>query len=129
MGFFDKIKEKAKELKEENRNFGSSMKRINNRAAFYGNVNRGIKTGDFWEGSYVNIENGKGVIYGSSQDDYVFGPDDVKGSSFSGQGTVVAVGNERKPSLRFVIEFKDGKKAQMDIIVDKVDLFKASFGL
>ena len=53
MGFFDKIKETAKQLKEENRNFKSSMKRINDRKAFCGNVNRGIKKGDFWEGSYV----------------------------------------------------------------------------
>lgn len=129
MGFFDKIKETAKQLKEENRNFKSSMKRINDRKAFCGNVNRGIKKGDFWEGSYVNIENGKGVIYGSNQDDYTFDSNDIKESTFSGNGATVTLGNETMPSLRFIVEFNDGKKAQMDIIVDKVDFFKASFGM
>ena len=123
MGFLSK-------LKEQNRNFGSTMRRMNNRMELYGNVNRGIKGGDFWEGSYINIENGRGVIYGSNQDDYTFGPGDIKNSTFSGQeGSLVALGSERHRSLRFVLEFKDGKTAQMDIIVGKVDLFRASFGL
>ncbi len=129
MGFFDKVKDAAKQIKEENKNFGSTMKRMNNRNAFYGNVNRGIKNGDFWEGSYVNIEGSNGVIYGSAQDDYTFAPGDVKNCTFSGKGPDIAVGNEKKPSMRFILEFADGKKAQADIIFDKVDLFKASFGL
>ena len=70
-----------------------------------------------------------GVIYGSAQDDYTFAPGDVKNCTFSGKGPDIAVGNEKKPSMRFILEFADGKKAQADIIFDKVDLFKASFGL
>ena len=70
-----------------------------------------------------------GVIYGSAQDDYTFAPGDVKNCTFSGKGPDIAVGNEKKPSMRFILEFADGKKAQADIIIDKVDLFKASFGL
>ena len=129
MGFFDKIKEKASQIKEVNKNFGSTMRRINNRAAFYGNVNRGIKNGDFFEGSYVNIEDGKGVIYSTAQDDYLFTPDDIKSFNLLGDGEPVAVGDQKALSLRYVIEFKDGKKAQADLIVLKVESFKAAFKL
>lgn len=129
MGFFDKIKEKASQIKEENKNFGSTMRRMNDRSAFYGNVNRGIKNGDFFEGSYVNIEDGKGVIYSTSQDDYFFAADDIKSFNLLGDGEPVAVGDQKALSLRYMIEFMDDKKAQADIIVLKVDAFKAAFKL
>lgn len=136
MGFMDKIKEKAnkakeaaKLLKEENRNFGTTMKRINNNLTFYGNVNRGIGEGDFWEGSYVSIEREKGVIYGSSQDDYVFGSNDIAETEFVGVGEDVAMGNLKVSSLRLNVTFKDGKKAQMDIITEKYDAFKSKFSI
>lgn len=128
MGFFDKIKEKANKIKEENKNFGSTMRRINS-PNLYGNVNRDIKNGDFFQGSYINIENGKGVIYGSAQDDYIFGDEDIKSCNYLGDGTKVAVGQNNLPSLRFMLEFKDGKKAQTDIIVKRVEAFKAAFKL
>ena len=39
-----------KKIKEENRNFGTTTKRINNRISLYGKVNVGVKDGDFWNG-------------------------------------------------------------------------------
>lgn len=126
MGLFDKIKEKASQIKEENKYFGSTMKRMNNRSSFYGNVNRGIKSGDFFEGSYVSIENGKAVIYGTAQADYVFGGEDVKNFTFEGAGSAVVVGQDKLVSKRFSVEFNDGKKAQIDIIADKSEAFKST---
>lgn len=128
MGFFDKIKGVFAKIKEENRNFGSTMARINNND-FCGNVNRGVKNGDFWEGSYISLENGKGVIYGSSQDDYVFGAEDIANFTCTGTGTDVPRNNIKLPTIRFIVEFKDGKKAQADILTDKVDAFKLSMKL
>jgi len=80
-------------------------------------------------GSYVSIENGKGVIYGSNQDDYTFGPGDIKNSTFAGPGNDIPLGNIKSPSARFIIVFNDERKAQMDIILEKVDSFKVLFGL
>ena len=125
MGLFDKLKK----IKEENKNLGQTMKRMNNAFAFYGNINRGIKDGDFWEGCYVNVEGGKGLIYGSAVDDYVFAPGDVRSFTIIGDGPTIPVGDRKLPSLRFAVEFADGKKAQADIIYNKVDAFKAAFGL
>ena len=59
---------------------------------------------------FLNIENGKGVIYGSNQDDYTFVSNDIKESTFSGNGATVTLGNETMPSLRFIVEFNDGKR-------------------
>lgn len=124
------LKDFFKKLKEENRNMGTTTARINSTANFYGNVNRRIKDGDFWNGSYVSIEAGHGVIYGSAQDDYTFAAKDIAGFELSGAGqTRISVGNAQYAALSFVITFCDGKKAYADIIVDKVDAFKAAFEL
>ncbi len=123
------LKDFFKKLKEENRNLGTTTKRINS-SNFYGNVNRGIKGGDFWEGSYVSIEGGHGVIYGSNQDDYTFTTESI--ASFergSATGLMISVGNTQLPAVRYIMSFTDGKKAQMDIIANKLDSFKMSFGL
>lgn len=136
MGFFDKVKEKAQQIKEENRNFGKTTARINNLSTLYGRINapdsivvKMDPNDDFCKGSYVSIENGKGVIYGSSQDDYVFGGEDIKSFTFTGETPDIAIGSDRHRGLRFMLEFNDGKKAKADIISTKVDLFKATFGL
>ena len=42
---------------------------------------------------------------------------------------MIALGNEKKASVRYIISFADGKKAQMDIFADKIDSFKLSFNL
>ena len=86
MGFFDKIKDAAKQMKEENRHMGTTMRRINDRISLYGNVNRGIKDGDFWQGSYVSIEGSNAVIYGSAQDDYIITRGSVTGFTLLGNG-------------------------------------------
>ena len=124
MGFLDKIKDKAAQIKEENRNLGSTTRRINNKDNFYGTVNRGIQDGDFHCGSYVSIEAGRGVIYGGNQDDYTFSKDDVFCITPNGQGNVVF----KEESLCYYVEFKDGKTAVMDIIKSKKDAFLAAFG-
>ncbi len=128
MGFFDKLKEKAKQLKEENRNFGSTMKRMNKKDEFFGNVNRGVKDGDFWEGSYINFEDGNWVIYGSNQDDYKFNMGEVKAFSFIGEGKPVSGGGEQNVrSARYKVEFTDGKTAQVDIRINSTPLYKDGY--
>lgn len=129
MGFLNKIKETASMLKEENKHFGSTMVRMNKQENFYGVINREIKGGDFSQLSYVNIENGKGVIYGSAQDDYVFDVGAVTSFEEVGDGADIPVGNMKKPSLRFDMVFADGKKAQADIIQEKVGIFKGTLGI
>ena len=129
MGFFDKIKNTIKQIKEENKGFGAAMKRIN-AAGFCGNVNRGIKNGDFWEGSYLSVENGKCVIYGSNQEDYFFDGTDVE--SFEQASTakiMISKGNQQLSALRFIITFKDGKRAQADIIELKISEVQLTLGL
>ena len=127
MGFGDKIKEFFKKLKEENAGFASTMKRINS-SGYCGNVNRGIKNGDFWEGSYVSIENGHGVIYGSNQPDYEFTGADIK--SFEIVGTAsVSVGDKTLPANSCIITFVDGKTAKADIVTGKLAQFKITFNL
>ncbi len=122
------LKDFFKKLKEDNKNFGKTMKRINS-VEFCGNVNRGIKAGDFWEGSYVNIEEGNCVIYGSSQDDYIFNGSDIDRFELAvGVNATVSKGNENKPALRYMITFKDGKIAQADILVEKIDVFTKKLG-
>ncbi len=122
MGFFDKIKEKVNTIKEENRNFGKTMKRINNRADYFGTVDKGKKESDFAFGSYISNENKKFVIYGSGQDDYVFTEVDIQSMSCDGEvGTVRNDSNSQalpKKIVRYHITFKDGKKAQCDIQVE-----------
>ena len=129
MGFFDKVKEKFNQIKEENKNFGKTMARNNNKADYYGWVNYEVKGGDFRQMSSVNIENGQGVIYNTSEDDYTFTGSDIASATFSGNGQPVNQDNMKVPTLRFMVEFKDGKKAHMDIIRNKVDMFKATFGI
>ena len=108
---------------------GTTMRRINDRISLYGNVNRGIKDGDFWQGSYVSIEGSNAVIYGSAQDDYIITRGSVTGFTLLGNGTNDTVGNDSMPSLRFLMKLADGKKAQADIIYNKVDAFKNAIGI
>ncbi len=132
MGFFDKIKEKAKEIKENNKNFGATMKRMNDRARFCGNVNVKVKDGDFVYGSYLNIEpsGDSGVIYSTSQDDYVFKKENIAEFNLLGDGMDIAVGDQKRKSLRYEIKFTDGKRAECDIIVlQQLDKFKSALGL
>lgn len=128
MGFFDKIKGKINEVKDANPNFKTAMARMNNRAAFCGNVNVKIKDGDFDYGSYINVEGSKCVIY-NTKCDYFFDGNDVAGFDLLGDGMKIKVGSEEHLSLRFLISFKDGKKAELDIIVPQVDKLKAALGL
>ncbi len=129
MGFLDKIKDAIKQIKEENKGFGAAMKRINS-SGFCGNVNRGIKNSDFWEGSYLSIENGKCVIYGSNQEDYFFDATDIESfEQISTSKTMISKGNQQFASFRFLITFKDGKRAQADIIELKISEIKLTLGL
>ena len=123
-----KLGNMLKKLKEENRNLGSTTARMNNHAEFYGNVNRGVKGGDFWEGSYVNVIGGRGVIYGSAQDDYTFSGADLISMEPFGPGAAIPVGGMKLSSERFLLTFADGKRAQADIISNKVAAFRLTFG-
>lgn len=129
MGFFDKVKEKVNQIKEENKNFGKTMARNNNKAEYYGWVNYDVKGGDFRQMSSVNIENGQGVIYNTSDDDYLFSGESIVEVKESGVGHPVNQDNLKVPTLRFMIKFNDGKTAHIDIIKNKVDMFNATFGL
>ena len=125
MGFMDKmkaaadtVKDKAAQIKEENKNLGATTKRINNRAAYLGNVNRDVKDGDFWEGSYINTDGAGFVIYSSKDDDYLLNGDDITGIEFAGNGKAIAVGDQQVKSTRYMVTLKDGKKFQADIRMD-----------
>lgn len=123
MGF----KEKFEKFKEGASAFTKTTSRFNS-SSFCGNVNRGIKNADFWEGSYVNIENGHGIIYGVSQEDYIFTTNDIKTIEIVRDFTTnVSKGNETYTALRYIFAFNDGKAAQIDLIVDKLDTFKNLF--
>lgn len=129
MGFFDKVKEFVKKFKEENAGFAKAMKRINS-SGFCGNINRGIKNGDFWNGSYISIENEKGVIYGSNQEDYFFSGSDIESFEIIvGAQCTVSQGNNTLPANRFMITFKDGKRAQADIITANLENFKSALNI
>ena len=127
MGFFDKIKEGINKFKEENKGFGAAMKRIN-APGYCGNFNKAIKDGDFWMGSYISIEDGKGVIYGSNQEDYFFCGNDVEAFTLIGP-TNVRSGDKTRAALRYSISFNDGKKGEFDLFVDKLDMFKQALNL
>ena len=124
MGFLDKVKDFIKKFKEENAGFGKAMMRIN-APGFCGNVNRGVNGGDFWNGSYISIENNKCVIYGSNQEDYFFSAEDVKTFEIeSNKEITVSKGNEKFSGRRYIITFNDGKRAQADIIDNMIDNVK-----
>ena len=129
MGFFDKVKGAVDKIKEDNKYFAKTTARINNGAAYYGTVNHTVKDGDFRQGSYVNVEDGHGVIYNTGDEDYTFTADDFVSFSFQGQGKTVKQGDRELHTMSFIAEFKDGKKAHMNIFFDKVDNFKVLFNL
>ncbi len=136
MGFLDKVKEKAQQFKEDNKNFLSTTKRINDTASFYGRVNVPATSvfkidpdEDFCKGSYLSIENGKGVIYCTAKDDYVFSAEDIVSFKLIGIGTVIQTGNKKEDSLKFDIAFADGKKTTVHIIEKKVELFEKIMNL
>jgi hypothetical protein len=129
MGFFDKVKEKVNQIKEENKNLGKTMQRNNNKSDYYGWVNYEVKGGDFRQMSSINIENGQGVIYNTSDDDYIFSADDIVTMKLSGAGQPVNQDNMKIGTQRYMIEFKDGKKTTMDINLKKLDAFKSIFEL
>ena len=138
MGFFDKIKDFFKRLKEENKYFARTTARINS-INLYGYVN--YRTGkvdpndDFRILSYVNVEDGMGIIYNTGDEDYNFVPGDIVTFKHIGDGHPLngnkdAAGNTIKiPTWRFHVEFKDGKKTNMDININKLDAFKSIFQL
>ena len=123
------LKEFFQKLKEENKNMAKTTKRING-SGFYGNVNRQIKDGDFWQGSYVSIESKSGVIYSTKEDDYIFNKEDIVSFTLADYPkTKVTVGNIDYKAVRYIIAFKDGKRAYVDIIADRVDSFMSNFQL
>jgi len=139
MGFLDKIKDVFKRIKEDNKYMARTTARINS-GNLYGWVN--YKTGkmdpndDFRAGSYVNIEDGKGIIYNSGDEDYVFAPGDIVSFKHIGDGQPLNGGKDkdsgqpiRLKTWRFAAEFKDGKKTNMDIDLKKLDTFKSVFQL
>lgn len=138
MGFLDKVKDFFKKIKEDNKYFARTTARINS-GNLYGWVN--YKTGkmdpndDFRMGSYVNVEDGKGIIYNTGDEDYVFAAGDIVSFTFIGDGHYLNGGKDvagnmvKLPTLRFAAEFKDGKKTNMDINCQKIDAFKAIFQL
>ena len=130
MGFLDKVKGAVEKIKEDNKGFIQTTKRINDGNNFCGNVNRGVKNGDFWEGSYISIENDHAVIYGSSQEDYTFKGEDVDSFTMvSPLPTTISVGNQTIEAITYMIVFKDGKKAKAEICSGKVGSLKMAIGL
>lgn len=126
----EKIQNIFQRLKEDNKNFAVTTARINNRENFFGNVNRRVKGGDFYEGSYLSIESETGVIYSTTYDDYTFKKDDI--AEFKLIDTSIApirMGDQSYPAECYRLSLKDGKTAQVDMIKMKVVKFKATFDL
>ncbi len=126
-GFFkkmgDTIKNPFQKIATENPYFKLTMARINNRSSLYANVNMRVKDGDFRQGCYLSIIDGNGVLYGSSQADYVFESGDIVGFEYIGRKSEIKFGNENVLAMTFIITFKDGKKAEADMIVFKLKEF------
>ena len=130
MGFLDKMKGTINKIKEDNKGLIQTTKRINDGANFCGNVNRGVKNGDFWEGSYISIEGDHAVIYGSNQEDYIFTGADVESfTAVSPVPTAISVGNQEIEAITHMIVFKDGKKAKAEICSGKIADLKMAIGL
>jgi hypothetical protein len=138
MGFLDKIKGVFNRIKEDNKYLARTTARINNATEHYGWVN--YKVGklnpedDFRGCSYINAQDGKGLIYNSGDEDYIFEKGDIVSFELIGDGhtnTRSGPNNTKIEhlTLRFAVEFKDGKKTNIDIICTKVDTFKAIFNL
>jgi hypothetical protein len=137
MGFFDKILGVFKRIKEDNKYFARTTARINS-GNLYGYVN--YRTGkvdpneDFRNLSYVNVEDGKGIIYNTGDEDYDFFAGDIVVFNHIGDGHPINGGNDKVtgkpikyPTWRFETEFKDGKKTKIDVDVRKLDAFKSIF--
>ena len=132
MGFLDKVKDAAKNFKEENKNFGNTMKRMNTLDTFYGFVNdpRTEEDGDFRKGSYISTEGSKGVIYGAAQEDYYFAAEDIISFKFLAERRqTIKSGNVMHDSMRYFVVFRDGKTAVVDIIATKVPQFRQFFNI
>ncbi len=130
MAFFDKIKEFFKRLKEDNKYMARTTARINSNN-LYGRVNyrpgKVDPNEDFRNLSYVNVENGVGIIYNTGDEDYNFAPGDIVTFKHIGNGRPYT--SQNIPTWRFEVEFKDGKKTTMDIDLKKIDAFKSIFQL
>ena len=123
-GFIEKIKDFFAKLKEENKGFGAAMARMNNAKEFCGEVNRGVKNGDFWEGSYLNLSgDDAAVIYGSSQEDYFITKETVVSFKQLTKPTRKTVGGKEHLSARYELTFTDGKIASVDFIEDQWSIF------
>ncbi|MBR5544533.1 MAG: hypothetical protein IKU66_03580 [Clostridia bacterium] len=134
MGLKDKLnsmglKDKLSKMKDGAALLAKATSRLNS-IYFFGRVNFGVKDGDFWEGSYVNVEDMVGVIYSTAYEDYTFTADDIE--KFELQEDCkpeVAKGGDYYKAKRFFVTFKDGKVAQMDLLENKVDIFKNVFNI
>ena len=126
-GFFQKIKDFFRRLKEENRNLATTTKRINSQE-LCGAVNRGVKNGDFWEGSYISVTMDGAVIYGSAQDDYNIPAGSVKSIEKKGESKV-SVGDKTYPANKYEMKLEDGKVAYVDLMTAKEGAFRAALKL
>jgi len=123
-GFVDKIKDFFAKLKEENKGFGAAMARMNNAKEFCGEVNRGVKNGDFWEGSYLNLSgDNAAVIYGSSQEDYVITKSNIVSFKQLTTPARKSVGGKEHLSAKYELVFTDGKIARVDFIEAQWTIF------
>lgn len=83
---------------------------------------------DFPKGSYISIENGKGVIYATSIDDYVFGGKDIQSFVFANETPDVHIGSDTHIGMRFMIEFNDGKKQRLTLSLQNLTVLKKLSG-
>ena len=130
MGFFDKIKNFFKTIKEENKYFARTTARINS-GKLYGWVN--YRPGkidpneDFRNLSYVNVENGKGLIYNTGDEDYIFEPGDIVTFKLIGDGQPVNGGKDSSGN-----QLEDGAYVLVVTAVDAagatVEVQKTVFG-
>lgn len=125
MGFKDFLGK----MKDGAASFAKTTGRFN-APGFCGNIDHGIKGADFAPGAFVNIEDGKGLIYGNNLEDYIFTAEDIAAFEVRvGGPTVIRKGNDEFPVINYIITFRDGKKAHADLLLSKLDEFKLAFKL
>ncbi len=122
MGFLDKIKSTVDKVKEDNKNFGKTTKRMNV-GEIFGHVNKNSETEDFSRGSYVNLENGKFVIYNTKDDDYFFSKEDIKVKECLGVGPTIKKGKESFLTQKYKMVFTDNKEVVVYIFSNKIEKF------
>lgn len=129
MGFIGNIVNAYKEKQRIN----AARKRLKeklNSPYFCGVVSSSFKLLDDRLPLYLNIENGRGVIYGENDRRYVFSRGDIISFNvISNIQCTIKKGKKTMAALRFAMEFADKSTVEADIISEMLPEFMLTLGL